>query len=182
MARKGGVRSSLKQLTGLAEALALKPVIQVGVFTGKSARKNDSDGPTNADIAAAHEFGLPKSNLPPRSILRTPISDHAKEIMAAARAEAETLLIEPLKVKTLYQRIGIACEKVVIRAFDTGGFGKWAQLAFSTIIAKLRRRKVHKYKRTKMALDQIRGVAPASAILIDRGELRRAFSSRVRFR
>lgn len=177
MAAKSAVRVDLKKLTDLYESLKTKPHIEVGVFSGKNAR---DDSMTNATLAAVHELGAPEHGLPARSMLRVPLSDHASEIMASIRGGAQKMLLAdgPL---LLWKTVGIACEKVVSQAFDTGGFGKWAPLKYETLLAKLNVGKNGRsLKKRKSIIGQIYTGQVGMGILIRTGELSKAFSSRVR--
>lgn len=162
----------IAKLKQLYEGLKHKPVIQVGVFQGKAQRR---DGLSNAELASIHEFGSPQHGLPPRSMLRVPLADHAVQIMQPFRDNAAMLLAinGPMKLWTL---VGVAAEKVVLQAFDTGGFGKWAPLKNATIWRKL---KGSLAKRASKFWN-IKAGNVGSGILIDTGQLRRAFKSRVR--
>lgn len=172
MAKQGSYRMDISKLTGFYEALKTKPSIQVGVFSGKTARKDGAL--TNADLAMYHELGSPEHNLPARSMLKVPIADHAQEIMEPFKGKAEQFLYKSTLLN-LYKLIGIAAEKVVIQAFATGGFGKWAPLTYGTLLAKLK----GSLKVRKGKLAQIYSGQVGQGILIDTSQLRRAFSSRV---
>lgn len=168
----------ISKLQKLAESLKMRADIQVGVFSGKAAR---SDGAlTNADLAQIHEYGAPEHGIPERSMLRIPLSDHATQLMTPLRDKASMLLASggPLK---LYKLIGVAAEAIVMQAFASGGFGKWPQLKYSTLLAKLNRGKKGKsLKRRKSIIEKIYSGQVGAGILIDTGQLRRSFSSRVR--
>lgn len=175
MATKGEVRMSIDKMKSLLEGLKHVPEIQVGVFEGKSARSDK--GLTNADLAMIHEYGSPEHNIPPRSMLKVPISEHAKEIMEPFKNKAEAFLATA-KLMDVWKSIGVACEKIVQQAFDTGGFGKWPSLKYATLLAKAK----GSLKKRKGTLAQIYAGQVGQGILINTGQLRRAFSSRVRMR
>lgn len=173
MATGGTVTMDLKKMQSLYEGLKTKAVIQVGVFADKSARPEN--GFTNAELAAIHEYGSPEHNLPARSMLKVPIADHAKEIMAPFKGKADSFLRKGTLLE-LYKLIGVACENVVSGAFQSGGYGKWAPLTYETLLSKAKGSlKVRKGKVKKILAGEI-----GMGILIRTGQLRRAFSSRVR--
>lgn len=174
MSKKSGVYVDLDKLKTLYESLKTKPSIEVGVFSNKTGRKDDM---TNAKLAAIHEMGAPEYNLPARSTLKVPISDHATEIMATARGKAEEMIKAGGPMR-LWKQIGIAAEKIVLQAFQTGGFGKWAPLKYGTLMAKLK----GSLKKRKITRGLIYAGQVGEGILIDTGELRRSYSSRVRMR
>lgn len=173
MAKQSSISMDLKKLQALREGLKMKVAIQVGVFQGKSARK---DGPlSNADLASIHEYGSPEHGLPARSMLKIPIAEHAQQIMAPFKGKGEEFLAKEKLIK-MYKLIGVAAENIVRQAFATGGFGKWAPLTYRTLMAKLSGSlKTRKGKIAKISKGQI-----GQGILIDSGQLRRAFSSRVK--
>lgn len=180
MPKKGFVNIDIKKLLSLAEGLKHRPDIQVGVFSGKTARK--SGDMTNADLARIHELGAPEHGLPARSMLRTPIMDHSQEIMAAVRGHAEEWIKESGHMK-VWKLVGIAAEKIVLQAFATGGFGKWPALKYATLLAKLNRGKKGKsLSKRKGIIAQIYSGEVGMGILIDTSQLRRAFSSRVKMK
>jgi hypothetical protein len=183
MANRGAVSMSIEKMQKLAEQLKTRPDIQVGVFTN-GARKNRSVRTqkkgtrgtlTNADLATIHELGAPSVGIPPRSMLAGPIHDHTKEIMEPIRGKADDLL-KTSGALGLWKLVGIACEKVVLGAFSTGGYGKWAPLKRSTLLAKLK----GSLSKRRGQIAQIYAGQTGMEILIDTGQLRRAFSSRVR--
>lgn len=176
MASKSFVNVDIKKLRQLYEGLKKRPDIQVGVFSGKGSRKGDS-GLTNAELASYHEYGAPEHGLPARSVLRTPLADHAQQIMAEVKGKEVEFLKEGGSMK-LWKLIGIAAEKVIIQAFDTGGFGKWAPLTYKTLMSKVK----GSLKKRKGKLAQIYAGTVGMGILIRTGQLRRAYSSRVRMK
>lgn len=164
------MRVSLSKLVAFGDALKTRPVIQVGIFSGKSNRNgagkkrktgghskgsSESDE-TNAEIGASHELGVRSHNLPSRSWLKMPLMLKSKQIMAEGSTGSEELILAG-KMMMVWKRIGIAAENMVQKAFDTGGFGTWAMLKAGTVAAK-----------------------GSSSILIDTAQLRRSISSRVR--
>jgi len=178
----GQVSMNIDKMLALAEQLKTRQSIQVGVFVGGAAKNKSArdKGPargrlTNADLAAIHELGAPSVGIPARSMLHVPIHDHAKDIMDPARGKAEELLKSGGALR-LWKTVGIACEKVVLGAFSTGGYGKWAPLKRATLLAKLK----GSLKKRRGQIAQIVKGERGMEILIDTGQLRRAFSSRVR--
>lgn len=98
---------------------------------------------TNAQIGAIHEFGSPGDRIPERSFLRMPIlSRLGEELKTVSDAEWKAVfwqgtadsrsggLIAVLRI------VGQAAVHVVLDAFATGGFGRWAKLSPKTIARK----------------------------------------------
>ena len=182
---KSSVRMDITKMQKLVEQLKVKATIQVGVFADKSARK--SGELTNAALAQIHEYGSPEHGLPARSMLHVPIHDHASEIMKPFIGKAEAFLAKGTLIN-LYKLIGVKAERVVNDAFTTGGYGKWPSLTAGTIWRKLRKHmsKDGKFVLRKLTATHVRKYWDIVAgnigqgILIDTGQLRRSFASRVR--
>lgn len=83
-----------------------------------------------------------------------PIEEKAGEIEKTVGNSIESDMAEG-NIKRIFQKIGLAAEGQIQEAFETGGFGKWPELQYSTILAK-----------------------KSSAILIDTGSLRKAVTSK----
>lgn len=172
-------RMDITKMKDLYESLKHRPSVQVGVFQQKTTRKEP--GLTNATLAAIHEYGAPEHGLPARSILKEPLKDHAKEIMASIKGKAD-MIVKASNLKSLWSLVGIAAEKVISQAFDTGGFGKWAPDSYKTLLAKLRKGKFRNLHRRKLTIAHIFAGNIGMGILIDRGELRKSFTSRVQMK
>ncbi len=98
------------------------PNVRVGVL-GTSGR---SDGLTNAEVGAAHEFGT--STVPRRSFLRMPVSEKLSDAVESSGAFDEDVLNEVLRtrsIKAWMTKVGALAVSVVLDAFATGGFGTW---------------------------------------------------------
>lgn len=152
------IRENFDGLNNLVKALSDKKRVRVGFF-GKKANRNKGNelmgDLTNPELAAIHEFGSFKRNIPARSILRMPIHQEAETIARQALGGV-TEIVQSGRMTAVLKRIGIACENAVQKAFATGGFGRWAPDKPSTVKNK-----------------------GSASPLIDRGELRRAVSSQV---
>ncbi len=109
--------------------------------TGKLAKggghkKGKKDSPvSNAEIGLVHEKGSKAKNLPRRSWLEVPLQDHLNEVFKNMGAEVlmDMLVNQPKKA---FQNLGFACEQIILKGFETGGFGKWKALKASTITRK----------------------------------------------
>lgn len=114
-----------KGLDQLMKAINGKlPSARVGILGSKTVR--NSDGPNNATIGAAHEFGT--TTLPMRSFLRMPISRNLKKKMESAGAftkEAAQLVIQQGSLLPWMKKVAVLAEACVLEAFDSGGFGEW---------------------------------------------------------
>lgn len=115
-------------LEKLIKALKHLPSARVGILAGggKNTRKEEG-APTNAAVGAAHEYGT--SELPVRSFLRQPISEHLNSELQSVGTFTKSTLKEVIRSGSAVawmKTITTAAEAVVAQAFHTGGFGKWA--------------------------------------------------------
>jgi len=71
----------------LRNTLGNMPTMKVGFFDTKYPKKKGQKGPAVpvAYVAAIHEFGSPKNNIPPRSFMRTTAIEQAGAWRKAAR-------------------------------------------------------------------------------------------------
>ena len=116
---------------------------------------NNASELTNAEIGLRHEKGVKSEHLPRRSWLVTPLEDHLPENLNKIGEETIEMIIKHQWLPA-YQELGIICEQIIQRGFETGGFGKWKVLSKFTI--------------------QQKG---SSAILIDTAQLRKSVTSTV---
>lgn len=171
MAKAPTLSMDITKLRELAQSLKTRPVIQVGVFSKDTSRKDEM---TNATLASIHEHGDQRHGLPARSILVTPLKDHAAEIMASIKGKAAEL-VDVGRVQQMWKLIGVAAEKIVLGAFKTEGYGKWAPLKYSTMLGKLS----GSLRKRKQKIGMIYTGEAKAGVLIRSGQLMRAFSSRL---
>lgn len=114
-----------KGLDQILKALKAKPpVARVGILGGANSRK---DGQSNATIGAAHEYGTTK--IPQRSFLRIPISENLEKRMQSSNLLNQEVLKAVIKegsVLPWITKVAIIAENIVLDAFSSSGFGKWA--------------------------------------------------------
>lgn len=147
------ILSDFKQLDLFVKAIDSNLVVKVGIL-GRKAGRTDGEGQSNADIGFIHEFGT--SKIPRRSFLRMPLFQYSTDILSMVKKAGALKKLAAGKTIEVLADLGIACENVILRAFDAAGWGDWAPNAPSTI-----RRK------------------GSSAPLIDTGQLRRSITSAV---
>lgn len=171
------VRSDMSLLIALTKGANKRIVTRVGILGSGASRvvqeKGESDtafrkrvkiyqktgqgadAETNADIGLQHEKGVKSKNLPRRSWLEEPLTDHLGEYFKKLGPKAiQAMLMSNYELA--YADLGIIAEQIIQRGFETGGYGKWKELSQQTI-----RRK------------------GSSAILIDTAQLRRSVTSDV---
>lgn len=128
-----GPELRLHGLDQLLKALkAREPTARIGIL-GSGQRAGKGSPPSNATIGAWHEFGT--SKMPMRSFLRVPLTDHLNDRLASAGAfDPETLkaVIASGSLIPWIKKVMIVAKVIVLEGFDTGGFGKWPDLAQST--------------------------------------------------
>lgn len=140
------VALDIRGLSSLIKALkGPQPVARIGILGGKVQRTEQKktmthaevsslakpipkgDSLNNAEIGAIHEFG--DVTHPKRSFLRVPLADHITREMEKSHAFTPEALAQIVKAGTLFpwiQKIGVLGEKIVLGAFASGGYGKWA--------------------------------------------------------
>lgn len=99
------------------------PNIRVGILGGGVR----SDGLTNAEVGAFHEFGTTK--IPQRSFLRIPLAENLNKRLEQSGAFDKATLEQVSKSKSIMpwmQKIGVLAEGIVLEAFTSNGYGKWA--------------------------------------------------------
>jgi len=111
----------LKNLVKMLKADDI-PQARVGILGGKNARKDDG---SNASIGAKHEFG--DDGMPIRSFLRIPLSENFQKYLETAGLNKETMeqILKNGEFINMIRKLGVLGEKIVLDAFDSGGFGKW---------------------------------------------------------
>lgn len=152
------VKADFSGLDKILKNLDPNMFVDVGVLEGGSYPEG---GKTIAYIGAVHEFGTDKAGrgkdtvIQQRSFIKMPIEKKSKEITKDVEKTFE-LNFGNGNIEQIFMTIGVACEIQIQNAFETGGFGKWPELAESTIDAK-----------------------GSSAILIHRSFLRKSISWKV---
>lgn len=133
--------------------------VHVGVLGGFDSRSDD--GPGNAEIGAAHEFGVVSHNLPARSFLRMPVINELPPALKATDRELWHKAIVKEGIRGALALLGAYALDVIHLAFETGGFGFWQALKPATIRRKLKKG---------------RG-SGSTTILIDTAQLRQAITA-----
>lgn len=108
-----------------------KLTVRVGILAGKNAR---SGGISNATIGAAHEFGT--TIIPRRSFLRMPIyKEMPKELkkLGAFNEKDINQIIKKSSLMDFANKIGVLAVSIILKAFDSGGFGIWKELSPITL-------------------------------------------------
>jgi hypothetical protein len=161
MAKKSSVKFDIEKLEVLATGLKKlddgKFKIQVGLFGDKNIRKDEkNDGLTNAEVGYKNEMGSVTERIPRRSFLWDTFTQHFKELEDEIK---DKKLVEKYlqvgKLDDYLKKVGSACENLVKKSFQTGGWGNWKPNAPLTI--------------------KLKGSAQP---LIDKGELWQAVTSR----
>lgn len=128
---------------------------RVGILGSNANRAADS-GINNATLGVIQMFGSVSRNIPPRDFLTMPIEHNKRDLIRGLGSGAMRDAFNRGDYKRMFELLGVKAEEFVQMAFETGGFGRWAPNAPSTIARK-----------------------GSSAPLIDTGQLRRAITSDV---
>lgn len=117
----------MKGLKDLEKGVKKKMYAKVGILGEKSARNGEVN---NAEIGVVQEFGSVTKNIPARSFLVMPITEKRKQIQKEILKRKKVLekALEKGDMTVFYDLLGVAAEKAIQQAFDSGGFGKWAPL------------------------------------------------------
>ena len=132
-----------------------KLTAKLGIFGDKN-KRDDETGQTNADIGAAHEFGVLTKKLPRRSFLLDPLTIKGKELTKKVGQIIDRYIDEEGGIEKILELVGIYGESIVQEAFESGGFGAWQPIKEATASRK-----------------------GSSQILIDSSQLRRSVISKV---
>jgi hypothetical protein len=145
------LKFDISKLKTLKKELDKNITVEMGIF-----RENDSrpDGKSNVQIGMDHEYGNPTENLPMRSWLKMPIIMKAENLFQVAL----TSFKDTFNLVKTAQEVGKEAEHIVKGGFESGGYGKWQGLSNYTI--------AHKDN---------------SKILVDKGFLKNAVKSRVKY-
>jgi hypothetical protein len=167
---KSSVTLNVDNLSWLQKKLLMKHVAQVGIFGNKSGRgtvvvnkkgnRVRSPEPaylTNPELGLIHEKGSLSLSIPRRSFLEETFRHQAIEWKAIKKQLWESFIKKEINIKRAYQLLAVEGYKLVDKAFQTGGFGKWRVLKPKTIKRK-----------------------GSSAILIDSAQLRKSVYWRVK--
>ncbi len=125
-----------QKLRQLIEALAAAPSVKVGIL-GNSQRDDPSEE-SNSTIGWRHEFGIPAGSapLPQRSFLRMPLHNYLQKELVSKKVFSQTninKIVREKSTRSLMEKIGVLGVGVVLKAFDSGGFGTWAPLSQYTL-------------------------------------------------
>ena len=132
------VKSDFRKLEGFMKSLrgAGNYKVRVGIMGTKNNR-NDKSGQTNADIGFIHEYGRPATKghpaIPMRSFLLMPIVQKSDRIISEVVQDKMVKNLGDGNIVEVLTDLGIAAERAILDAFDTGGFGSWRPNAPSTV-------------------------------------------------
>lgn len=173
---KGGgvVRMDIDRMGLIQAAFSSGMHTQVGILGSKAAERHAAGSvrkegghsidkrmtaDTNAEIGLIHEKGSYSQHIPRRSFLMDTFTVKAEGLLAIKRKLWMVFVAGDQTrsaLKRAYRDLGILAERMIDAAFQTKGFGRWADIKQSTKDRK-----------------------KSSGILIDTGQLRRSISSRV---
>lgn len=120
----------LTKLHQMVDGMQSNLIVKVGIFGNKTGRKDK--GKTNAEIGAQHEYGSFSKGIPMRSFLRMPVSQMSDGIINETSKGIAQFIVKG-NWRAILINLGIACERVIHKAFSSRGFGSWKPNAPSTI-------------------------------------------------
>lgn len=88
-------------------------VVSVGVIQGKSTNENADDSLTAAGLAAVHEFGSEKRNIPERSFLRSTIRENKDRYFEILEKIADNIMVKKKSPKQQLGKLGLLAENDV---------------------------------------------------------------------
>lgn len=119
------IKIDTKALDDLIRIVGKAPDIKarIGILGKTNSR---SDGSSNAQIGAAHEFGSPTRNLPQRSFIRVPLSTKLNNKIEHSQIYQELLIDKSIKEKSLVplmEAVAVMGEAIVKESFLEQGPG-----------------------------------------------------------
>lgn len=123
------IHLDIKELEAITKELKTNAYIKIGILGNKNSR-NDKN--TNASIGLQHEFGSASKNIPERSFLRMPLKEKMSKRLLEIGKQV-MIGISKNNAMLFLKKLGVLGEEIIQQAFDTGGFGKWANLSERTI-------------------------------------------------
>lgn len=122
----------LKELQAFAKAVASSPSVRMGVLGDQHVEGSDL---TMAELAAIHEFGAPRANIPERSFLRSTADKHRMAWLLLLQRTMKAIKSGRLDL-SVFQALEIVGEKAVADIRATIRAGIAPALAESTIARK----------------------------------------------
>jgi hypothetical protein len=122
------VDDNVKKMQGLISRIdrAIDISVDVGVLSDASYR----NGATVVEVAAKHEYGI---GVPRRSFLEDTAEHKRKELSSILEKSYNKILSGTSSAESGLGIVGVAMTNFISDAFETGGFGEWAELETSTI-------------------------------------------------
>jgi len=143
------VKLNTDALEQVHSALLAKYVTRVGILGGKTNRTKvvtsrngmrragkSPDVLTNAEIGLIHEKGSASNKIPRRSFLEMPLVLKSAGLLAVRNKLWAVYQGGPdtkARLREAYVNLGLIAERIIQRAFETRGFGRWAQNKKATI-------------------------------------------------
>jgi phage gpG-like protein len=152
MAQQTYIKADISELNKIIKDMGHNFYTRVGIIGGNAmkphmeSKKKDStkkkskrvassieSGMTMAEIGAIHEFGSLTNNIPPRSFLRMPIEEKKKDLIRFLSSPTVRAVIAKGDVKRAFKMLGTEAVGIVMDAFRSRGFGRWADNKQQTI-------------------------------------------------
>ena len=121
----------IKKMKAMKEVKAKS--VDVGVIASEATGRVYGNGVTVLQIAAIHEFGL---GSPERSFIRMPFSLKSREINKFIKLRLSKVLDTKESADKALGLIGVFAANISREAFETNGYGQWADIDQATKNAK----------------------------------------------
>lgn len=117
--------SKYRELRSRLEGMADKEVV-VGV-TRASAGRDQTGEINNAELAATHEFGTKDGRIPERSFIRSSMTEHSREYVAAHAENLRKVVRGEMPFEQSLQLLGLRAASDVQQNIRDGDFESLAQ-------------------------------------------------------
>ena len=130
------VTIDMGQLEAIHNTLLAKYVTRVGILGSKTNRRGKANA-TNAGIGLVHEKGSLSRHIPRRSFIEMPMVIKSDELLKSRNALWDDFITAGehthARLKVAYKKLGQFAENIIQKAFESGGFGRWAPDSAGTI-------------------------------------------------
>ena len=138
MGKRTKITKNFSGLMDLRKVLDAKLQARVGILGSDATTARETEegkAQTNSEIGIKHEFGVRGEKIPKRSFLREPIQEKFEDETVKHKKSFKKSF-ESGNIKQVYQKLAVIAEGIVLQAFATAGFGKWAPNTAVTVARK----------------------------------------------
>lgn len=125
----------LRKIPKIYKEMKQVETLYVGILGAEASDIHNNSDLTNAQIGAIQEFGSVANNIPARSFLRQPLHNHLGKVIRNWQSRFAKALVNNT-VNEFMHKLGEMAVNIIHEAFESGGFGRWAENKPSTLRAK----------------------------------------------